>query len=226
MNHRTRTAARVLFILLGLAVLGARVSHAADDLQVWQMVAGTVDLHAGEPAGPRLWLDLHSRRGAGAFQGIVRPGVGYDFGGGLSAWAGYSYVPVRSDAGDVTAGQDVWAQGMAGGSVGDVDWLLRPRLELRFAEDQDDSPLRLRAFGRLGWRLHDRVHAVVWDEYFHNLTDAAWAPSGYGENRTFIGPAFPLDGWRVEAGYLHRIRGAGDARATDHVVMLSVFWKA
>lgn len=223
-----RKTARPLLLLIALGTLmAARFAHAADATQVWEMVAGTASLHPGEETGPRLWLDLHARHGGPGLLGIVRPGVGYDFGAGLSAWVGYSYVPVRADDGAVTTGQDVWAQGLAAGAIGDLGWMARPRFELRFAEGQDDSAVRFRLFGRLGYRLLDRLHAVVWDEYFHTVAEAAWAPAGFGENRVFVGPGFPLDdGWRVEGGYLNRLRGTGDDRATDHVIMLSVFWSA
>lgn len=227
MTHPSRRTLRIALTLMALsALMLARLAKAADDVQVWEMVAGTVNLHPGDETGLRLWLDMHARHGNPGLLGIVRPGVGYDFGSGLSAWAGYSYVPTRDAAGDVHAGQDVWAQGLAAGAIGDLGWMARPRVELRFAEDQDDPSLRLRLFGKLTYRLLDSLQAVVWDEYFHTLVDAPWVEAGFGENRLFVGPGFPLtDGWRVEGGYLYRLRGTGEAQATDHVLMLSVFWK-
>lgn len=212
-------------LVLAVGFLAALSGSAlAQDNGTWEQLNGTVNLHPDQPGGFRLNLDLHARRMEGKFLGIVRPGVVFDLMPGLSLWAGYSYVPLLQTAND-HAQQDLWQQVLVGHKFAGLDASLRTRLEERWDGNTDGTSLRLRFMGRLSHDLTDSMFAVVWDEALITLNDTDWVPSGFNENRLFIGPGWHLGANRVEVGYLnsHYLANGAAPSATNHIVMTSVF---
>ena len=175
--------------------------------------------------GPRLWLDLHDRRGSTGTVHIVRPAVGWALGEHTTVWMGYAWVPTVFDEAETTNEHRIWQQAIVMGSpVEGLSLSFRPRLEERFLADEDLG-LRLRLFGRAGLRLGEGWGLVVWDELFVQLNEPGWtAPQGLDQNRLFIGPMVqPTPGVRVEVGYLNQAVPRPDATVFNHIGAMNLF---
>ena len=212
----------VAFALIAGTAFVGRPARAADS-GTWHMVAGTISLHEPGDTGARIWFDGHLRREPGRFVGIARPGIGWDFGGGLSAWFGYSYVPVWKSATGWAAGQDIWQQLMWTGKVAGAPLAVRGRIEERIASGAEGVSLRGRLFVRTAFNLRGPLALVLFDEVFVELADVAWSARGLRENRIFVGPALLAKGWRAELGYMHILRPEAGIEH-QHTVLGSVFF--
>ena len=175
--------------------------------------------------GPRLWLDLHDRRGSTGTVHIVRPAVGWALGEHTTVWMGYAWVPTVFDEAETTNEHRVWQQAIVTGSpVEGLSLSFRPRLEQRFLADEALG-LRLRLFGRAGLRLGEGWGLVVWDELFVQLNEPGWtAPQGIDQNRLFIGPMVqPTPGVRVEVGYLNQAVPRPEATVFNHIGAMNLY---
>jgi hypothetical protein len=146
----------------------------------------------------------------------------------LSAWAGYAWVPVFTDApGDALHEHRTWQQGILQKQLPSrIQLQSRTRFEQRFGEGSSEVGLRLRQFVRAGWNpwKDSPVGAVAWDEVFVGLNETDWgAPKGFDQNRLFLGFSLAMAPHaRVEAGYLFLYMD----RATDlygHVLAVNLF---
>lgn len=207
------------------------VAHAAptQDVGVWSSVALQADLDDEADTGPRLWLDLHGRRTASSFVGIVRPGVGWDLAKGVSVFAGYAWVPTVPDdpLAEVSNEHRAWEQALLSTRMDGVQLALRPRLEQRFLAGDPDIALRARAWVRAGIPVTGPVSLSVWDEVFLGLNETDWAVAGFDQNRVFVGPAFALEEHgRVEIGYLNAflMRDSGDTLLHAVSASLLLHW--
>jgi hypothetical protein len=192
---------------LALAALLLPLALAFDhDAGVWTSVALQDDLHDGESAGPRVWLDLHGRRWGSKFIGIVRPAVGWDVSKHVGFMAGYGYV-IGFDGEAVSHEHRLWEQALVSGRVPlGVQLGLRLRVEHRWLMGHVALGQRLRALARVMVPITDTVAAVVTDEVFVGLNETDWAPFGFDQNRLFVGPAVQVSKpVRLELGYLNNV---------------------
>lgn len=210
-------------LIAALALLGlvAAAPAQAKDVATWEMLAITARVPEVMGGRLRVHADVHARRTDAHFQSLIRPGLAFDLAPGLSAWAGYTYVPLWVPVGPNHHQQDVWQQLQYGAHLDAVNVTLRARLEERFSDAADGTDLRLRTLARVGYQATSSLELALWDEGFVGLGDVAWAPSGFAENRAFVGPAWHLGGQRIEVGYMNQYVEASDA--TSHVVMTALF---
>lgn len=191
----------------------------------WTAVLLQKSLSEGD-SGPRLWLDLHDRRGETGTVQIVRPGVGWQFNPQASVWLGYAWIPTWPDEGDATFEHRIWEQAFLSKKLGDSwSFTLRPRLEQRLRFDQDGMGHRLRVMGRAAYHLGGPVSVVVWDEAFIQFNTNDWITAkGFDQNRLFIGPALTgFEGMRVEVGYFNQLVPRPDLLTLNHTVMVNLF---
>jgi hypothetical protein len=198
------------------------------ETQYWTAAFLTARI-TGDKAEPGLnaWFDVHGRFGSDRTVAIVRPGLGYRFTELLSGWVGYAWVPTWLDDGPTVHEHRVWEQGIVQGKEGFLRYQVRPRLEQRFREGQDDVGHRFRLFLRANLRVTEEVplDVALWAEVFLGLNETAWGQvAGFDQNRGFIGLGYTLGPARLEAGYLnvtaHRLDGTW---VIQHNPMLALF---
>jgi hypothetical protein len=223
----------VCIALGSLLVLGPPLGTTAaaqthDEFQLWTAAFATAEL--GGPELPRavLWLDVHARRGEVGTVHIVRPGVGLRLADFASVWLGYAWAPVFRDGGDTMHEHRAWQQLLLQHQTSyRLSLQSRTRLEQRLSDAGSDLGLRVRQLVRAAWQPDAGVPlgAVFWDEVFVGLNETDWgAPSGFDQNRLFIGPSLHAAHWlRVEIGYssVFVMRAAGDTLA--HVLALNLY---
>ena len=221
---------RLSFLAASVLAFGLLPTRDADaevtrDNQIWAASFNTVRLTGrdpGETSGLSGWLDIHGRRSNSAYLSILRPGLGYRFNGHVSAWAGYAAVPSLPDSTrDWVLEQRAWQQGLFTIPFAEKLMLqLRPRLEQRFREGEEDVAHRLRAFVRLNVTPSREVPLLLatWNETFLHLNDASWGPSsGFDQNRLFLGFGVrALRTSRVEIGYLNATTKTHDGLFIAH----------
>lgn len=203
----------------------------ADDAGVWASQWLWLDLKKPDKThGFQIWLDLHERAWGPSFQAIVRPGLGYDVGHGVSVWAGYALIP------SLTAGTPdsqrfehrLWEQIILNGKVKTVALQGRARLEQRFRQDAEGTGARLRLFGRAGFFFGATSDWgwALWDEVMFSLNTTALWTTGFDQNRAFTGPFFQSSrGVRVEFGYMNLLVNRKDSGlAASHIAMINLFF--
>lgn len=209
----------LLTVIATTAALAPAPAHA--EPQVWSAL-----LAQGQPSpdgGVVGWFDAHARRRGDGLLAIVRPGLGYDLGGGLAVHAGYAWIPLAADEGDSKTEHRSWQQLLWNYTVSDaLKVQVRPRLEQRFGAG-DDLGHRTRVFLRGQWAPSASLpmQLVVWDELFVQLNDTDWnLRRGFDQNRAFagVGTDTALRGVRVEAGYLN----VAFRDRVDHVVAVNL----
>jgi len=221
--------------LLGGAVIsemsfgaGAARAETRTETQFWTAAFLNARITGEKAADPGLsgWFDVHGRFGEGRTTAIVRPGLGYRFSGLVSAWAGYAWVPTWPDDAPAINEHRIWEQGLIQGNEGILRYQIRPRLEQRFRQGQDDVGHRFRLFARSNLRVTDEVplDVAIWDEVFFGLNETAWGQvGGFDQNRIFVGPAYTLGPARIEAGYLNVVLHRPDGSwLVQHNPMLTV----
>ncbi len=223
-----RRARRRHALLAGLLVAGTFAptpaqAEGATAPAIWTMGVADVSLHRGQDTGAVLHLDVHARRERTRFVGLVRPGLAWDLSGALSLWAGYTYVPVVSNAGTDVAGHDVWQQLLWRSKVGPFSLQARLRFEERWHSEHDGLAVRGRLFVRASTPIDGDIALVINDEVLVNLNDPSWAPRGLGEERLFLGLGIGPGGRRFELGYLLIVRPQA-ATTVQHTVMMAYFF--
>ncbi len=211
-----------LALLLG-ALASAQTTH---DLATWTSVGLLANLHGDRPSGPRLWTDLHARRTDASFTGIVRPGLGWDLADWITVYAGYAWIPQvgESTADELLSEHRAWEQLLLQRRVGELTLGLRPRLEQRFLEAQPEVGHRLRLWGRAAVPVGGDLSLVLTDEVFLGLGATAWSPSGFDQNRLFVGPALPVsEVGRVELGYTNTFLARETGDTVLHVVSANLY---
>ena len=211
------------FLLGGAVAAALTLGHGAaradtrTETQYWTAAFVTARITGEKASEPGLsgWFDLHGRFGQDRSSAIVRPGLGYRFSGLVSGWLGYAWVPTWIDDAPTVNEHRIWEQGILQGTEGMLRYQIRPRLEQRFRQGQDDVGHRFRLFARTNWRLTSDLplDVAIWDEAFFGLNETAWGQvGGFDQNRIFVGPAYTVGPARFEAGYLnvvvHRLDGS------------------
>ncbi|MGC6513736.1 MAG: DUF2490 domain-containing protein [Myxococcota bacterium] len=216
---------RWLFVfLLSLVITTPHaLAQEAPTMGVWTGQLMSIDLDAEKDAGLKVWLDLHERQMPGSFVAIVRPGIGYDTGKGVSVWAGYGWIPTWD--GDTLRNEHrIWQQAIGKTTVKAVSLMGRLRLEQRFLDGASKVGHRVRVFARSGFKLTESYGLSLWDETFIHLNDTSFSTPGLNQNRAFFGPYIKAEkGWRTEFGYLNLVVNQGDSLAMSHVLAMNIF---
>ena len=236
MERSIRRAAGVLVVAVGLAAAWGELAHGQiQDAGIWlgAFSQGELSLTGLEHAPTRWWFDGQARflgDDFELFQGIVRPGVGYQLTEKQSAWLGYAWIG-ESLPGLSFHENRIWEQWALTQDVGDTSVLLRSRLEQRFVSLGD----------QVGWRFRQMVRVqrpraarssllwVAWDEIFFHLNDTDWgARTGYNQNRLFVGlgrQSSSRNRRRTEIRYLYQqIDVAEDgADLSNHILSINFF---
>ena len=187
-----------------------------------------------EDARTRWWFDGNARflgDDFELFQGVVRPGLGYQLTEEQTAWMGYAWI--GESLPDLTFHENrIWEQWSLARDHGDVTIQLRSRLEQRFVSLGDDVGWRYRQMVRLQKPIdrYPNLLWVAWDEVFFHLNDTDWgARTGYNQNRLFVGigrtpPS--RSSRRTEIGYLYQqIQVAEDgADLSNHILSINFFF--
>ncbi len=186
-----------------------------------------------EDARTRWWFDGNARflgDDFELFQGVVRPGLGYQLTEEQTAWMGYAWI--GESLPDLTFHENrIWEQWSLARDHGDVTIQLRSRLEQRFVSLGDDVGWRFRQMLRLQKPIerYPNLLWVAWDEIFFHLNDTDWgARTGYNQNRLFIGLGRTpptRSSRRTEIGYLYQqIQVAEDgADLSNHILSINFF---
>jgi len=213
----------MLLMWFGALWSGAAVAQDAPQMGVWTGQLMTVDLDTAKPAGAQIWLDLHERQLPTQFSAIVRPGLGWNTGKGVSFWAGYGWIPTW-DGSDLRSEHRVWQQAIGQLGLGSLKGMGRVRLEQRSLQGESDLGHRVRLFMRVGMALDETYGLSLWDEVFIHLNDTAFSSTGLNQNRAFLGPYIKADqGWRTEFGYLNLQINGADGLAASHVLAMNLF---
>jgi hypothetical protein len=201
------------------------VSMAQDtpNMGVWTGQLMSLDLDAEKPAGLKVWLDLHERQASNQFVAIVRPGIGWDTGKGISAWAGYGWIPTW-DGSTLRNEHRIWQQVIGKMGSKSVQVMGRMRLEQRVMQGSDKVGHRIRLFARGGFVVTERAGFSLWDEAFIHLNNTDFSSTGFNQNRLFFGPYIKAEkGWRTEFGYLNLLVNKSDGLAVSHVFAMNLF---
>lgn len=211
-RSRFRTLAAVLAIS-ACSSLSAPALAAADNDGLWTIFS-TTDAFRSDDGASRwhYWFDTQARyfdRGSGINQYLVRPGIGYEIGDNVSAWAGYARFRARSRSGNVADENRYWQQlSWTAGRWNSGTISMRSRLEQRSLSTGDDLGLVLRFMTKYVRPLgaDSGRYLTVSLEPFVDLRDTDWGgQSGLGQNRTSAGV-----GWRIsrslsiEAAYMNQ----------------------
>ena len=187
-----------------------------------------------EDARTRWWFDGNARflgDDFELFQGVVRPGLGYQLNEEQTAWVGYAWI--GESLPDLTFHENrIWEQWTLTRERGDMTIQLRSRLEQRFVSLGDDVGWRFRQMLRLQKPIerYPNLLWVAWDEIFFHLNDTDWgARTGYNQNRLFIGLGRTpptRSSRRTEIGYLYQqIQVAEDgADLSNHILSINFFF--
>ncbi|MBM4376898.1 MAG: DUF2490 domain-containing protein [Deltaproteobacteria bacterium] len=223
MNFAPLAFAAVTTTALLVTASNARADSTTYDNQIWAASLNTARLTGRDPSassGLSAWLEFHTRRTGAGYLSIWRPGLGYRLNRFASVWGGYAFIPSIDDVTrEWTVEQRAWQQGLLTVSAADqVTFQLRPRLEQRFREHEDEVAHRARVFVRVNVAPLPKLPVLLatWNETFVHLNDVAWGPrTGFDQNRLFLGfgvRAFQSS--RVEIGYLN----VTTKRPNDHLV--------
>jgi len=186
-----------------------------------------------EDARTRWWFDGNARflgDDFELFQGVVRPGLGYQLNEEQTAWVGYAWI--GESLPDLTFHENrIWEQWTLTRERGDMTIQLRSRLEQRFVSLGDDVGWRFRQMLRLQKPIerYPNLLWVAWDEIFFHLNDTDWgARTGYNQNRLFIGLGRrppTRSSRRTDIGYLYQqIQVAEDgADLSNHILSINFF---
>lgn len=213
MRHAARTAI-VFGVFLSVAAVAPARADLHHDSGGWLMLFANGSFAPASPDLARLrwWFDLQPRftEDSDFEQLLVRPGVGWDVGGGASLWLGYAYIDTDPPARASFDEHRIWQQFLWSTKLQSLGLQSRTRLEQRFVETGSDTGWRLREFVKATYPLafQSRLGLAVYDELFVDLNDTDWgADGGLSQNRLFAGFAWKLDdgGHAVaELGYLNQ----------------------
>ena len=215
---------RWLFLcLFSLIFTQSAVAQNGPTMGVWTGQLMTLDLDAEKDAGLKVWLDLHERQMPSSFVAIVRPGIGWDTGKGLSFWAGYGWIPTW-DGETLRNENRIWQQVIGKVKTESVGLMGRLRLEQRVLDGAPKVGHRIRVFARAGFKLNQTYGLSLWDEAFIHLNNTSFSTPGLNQNRLFFGPYIKAGkGWRTEFGYLNLLVNTSDGLAVNHVLAMNLF---
>jgi hypothetical protein len=251
--------ATIAAIVSSSAPGAARADDWEPDVQPWvqALVRGNLD---GLAKGLRLELDMQVRRlnapllypdpsdRSVAVQSpntflVLRPYLGYQLRGDLSAWVGYVYQPDFFDAPEMREARNIHEHRVFTQlSLNDTfderfELGTRVRMEHRVRTHgpggpENDGGLsnwahRLRIFERFAAKLKRGKpwYGVIYSETFFHLNETRYpSKPGLDQQRTFVGLGYDIGaGDRVELGYLNQlVRRYTDPHQLNHVILTSV----
>lgn len=212
MNY-TKNSLRLVSVLVFsfCAGLPLHVWATEDNSGAWAIFTTTDAFQTDSGASRwRYWFDAQARYldpGSGINQYLVRPGVGYELGDNLTAWAGFARIRSRNRAGNVANENRYWQQlTWTAGRWGNGTFSMRARLEQRSVSAGNDLGLVLRFSTKYVRPIGTggNTNLILGLEPFVDLKDTDWGgDSGLGQNRTFLGIGWRLGANTVlEAGYM------------------------
>jgi hypothetical protein len=218
------------------SLLGEAAQGQIQDTGLWlgAFSQGQFNPKGLEDARTRWWFDGNARFLGDEFelfQGVVRPGLGYQLTENQTAWLGYAWI--GESLPDLSFHENrIWEQWSLTRDRGDVTMQFRSRLEQRFVSLGDDVGWRYRQMVRVQKPIERNPNLlwVAWDEVFFHLNNTDWgARTGYNQNRLFVGigrtpPS--RSGRRTEIGYLYQqIQVAEDgADLSNHILSINFFF--
>ena len=221
-------------LALGLPSFPARADLPQDG-GAWFAFVGQGDF-AGAPSGLaplRWWFDGQARfrdGSAGYDQGVIRPGLGFAFGEGLSVWVGYAWLHTSpSNVPDIEEDR-AWQQLLWRTQNGDLSFQSRSRLEQRFVSSGSGTGWRYRQLVKLGYPLplSPRLSLVGLDELFFDLNSTDWgARAGFSQNRLFVGLSWRFDDagrWVGEIGYQNQYIRSRGSEAMNHLARVQLLF--
>lgn len=213
----------LLLVVFSCLLSSTAVAQEGPTMAVWTGQLMTLDLDADQDAGLKMWLDLHQRQVPNTFVAIVRPGVGWDTGKGVSVWAGYGWIPTWD--GEVLRNENrIWQQVIGKTNLRALGLMGRVRLEQRLLEGAPELGHRVRGFARAGLRINEFYGLSLWDEAFVHLNNTSFSRVGFNQNRLFFGPYIKAGtGWRTEFGYLNVTVNTEDALVVNHTLAMNLF---
>lgn len=222
-----RWAGTLALAAVGILNTEGTASAASRETTVWSALLLTAKT-SSDRTGPSVWLDAHARRGPTSTTAIVRPGLGYRLSPTTSFWGGYAYIGAFADGdGDDVTEHRAWQQILHQDTLGPMLFQFRGRVEQRFRADESPA-LRLRALARANVSLWSGgpLALASWNETFVAVGRTSWgSPSGFDQNRLFLGLALAAGQVRVEAGYTGiSVRRADDSLLHQHAPTLWVFF--
>lgn len=234
MGARMKNAFRYLVTVLSLLAVSDRARcESIHDGGFWTALFTQGDVEVCD-APLKWWFDGHMRfldDADGFNQSLFRPGIGWGLTESLTVWGGYAWIHTSPIGGSDFDEHRIWQQLTWAESYDLWTFALRPRLEQRNLEGEDDVGLRFRQLVRLQRQLPSRpgLSLVMWDEIFYNLDSTDWgAESGFDQNRAFVG--FGLkhrrdSHLRTEIGYMHQtIENSGRADRANHVLSVNFYY--
>lgn len=213
----------LVLTLISLIFAPAALAQDTPTMGVWTGQLMSVDFDADKDAGLKVWLDLHERQMPGSFVAIVRPGIGWDTGKGVSVWAGYGWIPTWNGE-NLRNENRIWQQVIGKTKVKSLSLMGRMRLEQRVLDEAPKVGHRVRVFARTGFKLNETYGLSLWDETFIHLNETSFSTPGLNQNRLFFGPYIKAEkGWRTEFGYLNLVVNQSDGLAMSHVLAMNLF---
>lgn len=210
-------------VALAFALISPTASHAADDDSgMWTTVSAAHPVASQWSAGLLVQTRVNNDFGD-LERTVLRPSLTYKPTDYLALTVGYDAHFIEKPNDRVE--QRIWQQIAVNWASAPVAWTARARLEERFIENVDGTPLRLRLMARGQLSLNDGgLYAVMSNEYFINLDETRGGPrDGFDQNRFFVGLGSPLDERiKAEVGYqMQYINRAGEDIAV-HQLMVSL----
>jgi Protein of unknown function (DUF2490) len=135
---------------------------------------------------------------------FTRTGLAYRLNKHTSLWVGYDWFAIFNEP--FTHENAVWAQVMVNHELAGNRIMHRLRQEYNFIPHDEDVPT-LRYMLRLDRDMplikNEKFTFITWDEAFVNYNDNRGVPSGFAQNRYFIGGGYRVNqNLALELGYM------------------------
>ena len=176
---------------------------------------------------PRFTVNDISGGNDGSFDTLLMRGaVGYQITPNIGLYQGYGLIPTYDPK---RVEHRSFQELLASQSLSKGKLVHRVRFEQRFVEGVDDTPLRVRYFGRFTYPLkniHDRLSLAINEEVFIHVNDSDGGPqSGFNQNRLFLGLNYRVSKTLAfDTGYQNQyINGQGGASdVMNHILFFGV----
>jgi hypothetical protein len=195
--------ALIVLILLAQMLLPERASAVKNDFGQWNFT--TINIPLGEKFFIQELINTRindNMSDIGLF--FTRTGLAYRLNKHTSLWVGYDWFAIFNEP--FTHENAVWGQVMVNHEIGKNRIMHRLRQEHNFIPHDEDVPT-LRYMLRLDRDLplvkNEKFTLITWDEAFVNYNDNRGVPSGFAQNRYFIGAGYRINhNLALELGYM------------------------
>jgi len=184
---------KIINILIALIlILTPKISYAEKDTLFW--VAPVIQKNLNDNIGT--WLEFQSRFKNDSSQVdriMIRPGINYNVGNGITLWLGYAYAPFTIGTSSKFYDEHrIWQQGLHTLKIDEgVQLLSRLRFEQRFIENKDNIIHRVRYQERFVYRPKswNNFGVAIWDEIFFNIN----TKDMFDQNRSAFGVQYVIN---------------------------------